>query len=74
LGSSRLPLDALILSDDQSDEALLLTRFLELGMAVFVNHDMNSGELSLAWWRQQREIERDLMTGNDLGFLFGVVD
>jgi hypothetical protein len=63
LGSSRLPLDALILPDDQRDEALLLTRFLELGMAVFVNHDMNSGEVShfAGDSREgQREIERGL--------------
>jgi hypothetical protein len=45
LESFWLPLDVMMFPYDQQDEALLLTRLVELGMAVFVDHDMNSGEV-----------------------------
>jgi hypothetical protein len=45
LESFWLPLDVMMFPYDQQDESLLLTRLVELGMAVFVDHNMNSGEL-----------------------------
>jgi hypothetical protein len=43
--ASGFPFDVMMFPYDQQDEALLLTRLVELGMAIFIDHDMNFGEV-----------------------------
>jgi hypothetical protein len=58
LGILRLPFDAILLQDDQREEALLPDYSLELGVISLADHDMNSGEISRTRV-ESREIERD---------------
>jgi hypothetical protein len=50
----RLPLDAILLQDEQREEALLPDYSLELGVTSLDGFDMNSGEVCRLVWMTER--------------------